>query len=397
MNSFFSNVALAPSDPILGLTESYKADTRTQKVNLGVGVYFDENGKIPLLSCVQKAEAALIAHKSPRAYQAIHGQPEHHKQIQKLIFGDNHPILSSETLLTAQSIAGTGALKLGADLLKHHVGIQEIYLPNPSWENHRAIFETAGLKVNQYHYYDPKTRQIDFDALMDSLKKIPPSSVVLLHVCCHNPTGADLSMEQWQNCLSLIQQCGHLPFFDMAYQGFAQGIAEDTAPLRFFANQGYPCLIASSFSKTLSLYGERIGALTLIQSTATEAKNVLSQLKRVIRTNYSNPPIYPAKIVTEILSSPSLRALWDEELAFMRNRIKEMRAALVKKLSESNLSFDFINQQNGMFSYTGLTPTQVEKLRQDFGIYAVSTGRINVAALNAANVDYVADAISKVS
>ncbi|WP_028456346.1 amino acid aminotransferase [Chitinilyticum litopenaei] len=396
--SIFAAVEMAPRDPILGLNEAYNADTRTTKVNLGVGVYYNDEGKIPLLAAVKAAEAARLAAQPPRGYQAIEGNPAYNSGVQNLLFGAGSDIIAAGRVITAQALGGTGALKIGADFLQRLNPNATVYISNPSWENHRALFEAAGFKVEDYPYYDASTRGVDFAGMKAKLLSLQPGSVIVLHACCHNPTGADMTDAQWGEVVEACRERGLVPFLDMAYQGFADGIAEDSVAVNAFAASGLQFFISSSFSKSFSLYGERVGALSIITASKEESGRVLSQLKRVIRTNYSNPPIHGGAVVAAVLGSAELRAQWEDELAGMRVRIREMRAGLVAKLQERGVAqdFSFVIQQRGMFSYTGLTAEQVEKLRAEYGIYAVSTGRICLAALNSKNIDYVADSIAKV-
>lgn len=375
--SLFGAIDMAPRDPILGITEAFNADTNPAKINLGVGVYYDDNGKVPLLQCVQQAEAKLMEQQAPRTYLPIDGLAAYDKAV--------------------QAIGGTGALKLGADFLKRFSPDSEVFISDPSWENHRALFESAGFVVNNYTYYDATTHGVDFDGLLASLRKMDAGSIVVLHACCHNPTGADLTQEQWGQVIAAVTEGGLLPFLDMAYQGFGAGIAEDGAVVRRFVEAGGPLLVSNSFSKSFSLYGERVGALSVVASSSEEAARLLSQLKRVVRTNYSNPPMHGGKVVATVLSTPELRQLWEDELAGMRVRIKAMREELVTKLAAKapGRDFGFVRKQVGMFSYSGLTKEQVGKLREE-SIYAVDTGRICVAALNSKNIDLVVDAIAKV-
>ena len=395
--SLFGAIDMAPRDPILGITEAFNADTNPAKINLGVGVYYDDNGKVPLLDCVQKAEAKLIEQLAPRTYLPIDGLAAYDKAVQELVFGADSPIIQDKRAITVQALGGTGALKLGADFLKRFSPDSEVFISDPSWENHRALFESAGFIVNSYTYYDPATHGVDFDGMLASLNAMPRGSVVVLHACCHNPTGADLTADQWTQVIEAVVAGGLVPFLDMAYQGFGAGIAEDGAVVRRFAEAGGALLVSNSFSKSFSLYGERVGALSVVAASAEEAARVLSQLKRVVRTNYSNPPIHGGKVVATVLATPELRQKWEDELAGMRVRIKEMRDALVKKLAEKapGHDFEFVREQVGMFSYSGLTKEQVAKLREQ-SIYAVDTGRICVAALNSKNIDLVVDAIAKV-
>ncbi len=399
MKSLFESVELAPRDPIFGLNEQFNADTRESKVNLGVGVYSDDDGRLPLLEAVHKAEVALVQSAAARGYLPIEGIPGYNRGAQTLLFGEGSPLIASGRVLTAQALGGTGALKLGADFLKRLLPDSDIVISDPSWENHRALFERAGFQVNTYTYYDAATNGLNFEGMLASLNALPGQTIVLLHACCHNPTGIDPTLEQWREIAKVIQQRNLVPFFDIAYQGFGEGLEQDAAAIRLFAEMDMTMFISSSFSKSFSLYGERVGALTLVTSTAEESNRVLSQLTRVIRTNYSNPPTHGAKVVAEILSNPELFALWENELAGMRDRIRNMREQLVAKLKENGVSrdFGFILDQRGMFSYSGLSAAQVDRLREEFGIYAVSTGRICVAALNSGNIDYVAKAIAAVA
>ncbi len=396
--SLFASVEMAPRDPILGLNEAFAADTRTTKVNLGVGVYFTDEGKIPVLRAVAEAERQRLAQSAPRGYLPIEGLAAYDSAVQKLLFGADSPIIAEGRALTAQGLGGTGALKIGADFLKRLVPDATVAISNPSWENHRALFESAGFPVVNYPYYDAKTQGIDFAAMLDFLGKLPARSIVVLHACCHNPTGADLSAEQWKQVVEVVAARGLIPFLDMAYQGFAEGIEPDGAAVKLFAASGLSFFVSSSFSKSFSLYGERVGALTIVDASKEESSRVMSQLKRVIRTNYSNPPTHGGTVVATVLNNPELRAMWETELGEMRERIKLMRATLVDKLKAAGAKrdFSFVLKQRGMFSYTGLSAEQVQRLQSEFGIYAVATGRICVAALNTKNVDYVAKAIAQV-
>ncbi|BBB61245.1 aminotransferase [Undibacterium sp. KW1] len=387
-----------PRDPILGITEAFNADQNPAKVNLGVGVYYDDNGKVPLLECVKKAEAILMEKFAPRTYLPIEGLAAYDKAVQELVFGADSDVVKEKRAITAQAIGGTGALKLGADFLQRFTPNSEVWISDPSWENHRALFESAGFKVNAYPYYDAATRGVNFAGMLDALKSMPEGSIVLLHACCHNPTGADLTDEQWTDVIAVVTQRNLIPFLDMAYQGFGDGIEADGKVVRRFAEAGGALFVSNSFSKSFSLYGERVGALSIAASSAEEAARIMSQLKRVIRTNYSNPPTHGGQVVATVLATPELRQLWEEELAGMRVRIREMRNAFVSKLKEQapGHDFDFVVQQRGMFSYSGLTKEQVGKLRENNSIYAVDTGRICVAALNNKNINNVIEAITKV-
>ena len=394
----FSAIEMAPRDPILGITEGFNADKNPAKVNLGVGVYYDDNGKVPLLECVRKAEAILMEKLAPRTYLPIEGLAAYDKAVQELVFGADSAVVQEKRAVTVQAIGGTGALKIGADFLKRFSPDSQVWISDPSWENHRALFESAGFVVNNYPYYDAATRGVNFAGMLDALKTMPSGSIVLLHACCHNPTGADLTDDQWTEVIQVVSQRGLVPFLDMAYQGFGDGIESDGKVVRRFAEAGGALFVSNSFSKSFSLYGERVGALSIAAATAEEASRVLSQLKRVVRTNYSNPPTHGGQVVATVLATPELRTLWEQELAGMRVRIREMRQLFVQQLKEKApaFDFDFVIKQRGMFSYSGLTKAQVETLRDDNSIYAVDTGRICVAALNSKNINTVIDAIAKV-
>jgi aromatic-amino-acid transaminase len=394
----FAAVEMAPRDPILGLTEAFNADSRTAKVNLGVGVYYDDNGKLPLLAAVKAAEKARIEAQPARGYQPIDGNPAYNQSVRDLLFGAGSELASNGAVVTIQALGGTGALKVGADYLKQLLPQTTLFISDPSWENHRALFGAAGFPIETYPYYDPVTRGVDFAAMKQKLAALPPQSIVLLHACCHNPTGADISDGQWREIAAICEGKRLVPFLDMAYQGFADGIEQDTAAVRAFAACGVQFFVSSSFSKNFSLYGERVGALSIVTASKEEAARVASQVKRVIRTNYSNPPTHGGAIVAAVLASPELRRLWEDELAGMRERIRAMRAGFVEALKAEGVKqdFSFIARQRGMFSFTGLNKEQVERLKSEFGIYAVSSGRINVAALNSKNLPVVAKAIAAV-
>lgn len=396
--SVLSTIELAPRDPILGVTEAFNADQNPRKVNLGVGVYVDDNGKVPLLECVKRAERQITEKQSPRSYLPIDGLAAYDREAQKLLFGDGD-IVRDGRAVTVQALGGTGGLKVGADFLRKFSPYAEVWISDPSWENHRALFEAAGFKVNGYPYYDAATHGLAFERMVAELERIPTGSIVVLHACCHNPTGVDPTPEQWQRILELVRSRALVPFLDLAYQGFGDGLEQDGEVVRRFAAAEGPLFVSSSFSKSFSLYGERVGALTVVASSREEAGRVLSQLKRVVRANYSNPPVHGGEIVANILATPELRSTWEAELAQMRDRIKSMRQALVERLRARlpNRNFDFVLRQRGMFSYSGLTKEQVQRLRDDHAVYAIDTGRICVAALNSRNIDYVADAISKVA
>ncbi|MEA9657726.1 amino acid aminotransferase [Xanthomonas campestris] len=397
--SFFANVEQVPGDPILGLTEAYNADSRPNKVNLGVGIYYDENGRIPLLRAVQKIEQQLALDAKPRGYLPIDGLAAYDKATQELLFGAESALVASGRVATSQTVGGSGALRVGADLLKKLLPTSTIAISNPSWENHRAVFGAAGFEVVDYTYFDAASHGLNFDGMLADLAKLEPGTVVLLHACCHNPTGADLSREQWKQLAGLLKERNLFPFVDIAYQGFDKGIEADAYAVRLLAAEGIDTyVVASSYSKSFSLYGERVGALSVVSATAAEAKAVQSQVKRIIRTIYSSPSTHGAALVAGVLTSPELRDVWEQELTEMRERIHALRACLVAKLAALGApEFEFIQRQAGMFSYSGLTKSQVDRLRDEFAIYAVGTGRICVAALSQRNLDYVAQAVATVS
>jgi aromatic-amino-acid transaminase len=396
--TLFSAVELAPRDPILGLNEAFNADTRPHKVNLGVGVYTNDAGKVPLLRAVAEAEKVRTAAALPRGYLPIDGLANYDQAVQSLLLGADSALIKAGRVITAQALGGTGALKIGADFLKRLNPSAKVAISDPSWENHRALFEGAGFEVVNYPYYDAPTHGVAFDAMIAAFESYPAGTIVVLHACCHNPTGVDLTTAQWKKIVETVAARGLVPFLDIAYQGFGDGIDADAAAVHLFAEAGLSAFISSSFSKSFSLYGERIGALSIITQDADETKRVLSQLKRVIRTNYSNPPTHGGAIVAAILTDATLRAEWESELGEMRERIRTMRADLVAKLKAAGTSrdFGFVSDQRGMFSYSGLSAAQVDRLREEFAIYAVSTGRICVAALNTRNIDVVANAIAAV-
>ena len=399
MPSLFSAVEMAPRDPILGLNEQFIADANPAKVNLGVGVYFDETGKLPLLKCVQAAEAIMMETPRARGYLPIDGIAAYDKAVQGLVFGADSEAVKAGRVATIQGLGGTGGLKVGADFLKRLSPGAQVLISDPSWENHRALFESAGFSVGQYPYYDAASRGLNFDAMLAALQQASAGTIVVLHACCHNPTGCDLLPAQWAQVVATLKARNLTPFLDMAYQGFGEGIAEDGAVVGMLMAAGLEFLVATSFSKSFSLYGERVGALSVVCPSKEEAGRVLSQLKRVIRSNYSNPPTHGAQVVATVLTTPALRTVWEEELAGMRARIKQMRSALREKLQASGLKqdFGFITQQKGMFSYTGLSKDQMQRLRDEFGVYGVDSGRICVAALNGKNIDAVVRAIAQVA
>ncbi len=396
--SVFAAVQMAPRDPILGVTETFNADTNPSKVNLGVGVYTDDTGKVPLLDCVRRAEQQLVASALPRSYLPIDGLPAYDRAVQALVLGADSPAIAQKRAVTVQALGGTGGLKVGADFLRRIAPEAQVWISDPSWENHRALFENAGFTVNTYPYYHAATHGLDFDAMLAALEGMPAGSIVVLHACCHNPTGVDLSPSQWNTVIATVARRSLIPFLDLAYQGFGDGIDPDASAVRAFVSAGGPLFISNSFSKSFSLYGERVGALTVVGDSTEEAARLLSQLKRIVRTNYSNPPTHGGKVVSTVLESLELRALWEQELAGMRDRIRAMRSTLVERLRAKvpGADYGFVEKQRGMFSYSGLTKAQVQRLREEFSVYAIDTGRICVAALNTRNVDHVANAIAAV-
>jgi aromatic-amino-acid transaminase len=390
---------MAPGDPILGLTEAYLADPRPHKVNLGVGIYVDEQGRIPLLRAVREVEQALAAEAKPRGYLPIDGLPAYDALTQQLLFGSDSPLLAAGRVVTAQTVGGSGALRVGADLLKKVLPKARIAISSPSWENHRVVFSNAGFEIVDYRYYDATTHGLDFAGMLEDLGRLEPGTVVLLHACCHNPTGVDLDAGQWQQVVDLVKARDLLPFVDIAYQGFDEGIDADATAIRLFAASGIAAfVVASSYSKSFSLYGERVGALSMVGADRDEAARLRAKIKQTIRANYSSPATHGGALVAGVLGSAELRAMWEAELAQMRERIHAMRAGMVEKLAAHGApQFGFIQQQAGMFSYSGLSRAQVDRLREEYGIYALGTGRICVAALNRGNLEMVAAAVAAVS
>jgi len=396
--SLFSAVEMAPRDPILGLNEQFNADTNPKKVNLGVGVYFDDNGKLPLLQCVQAAEQKMMAKPTARGYLPIDGIVAYDNAVKALVFGADSEPVKNGRVATVQAIGGTGGLKIGADFLKKLSPNAKVLISDPSWENHRALFTNAGFEVGTYAYYDAEKRGVNFGGMLASLKAAAPGTIVVLHACCHNPTGYDITAAEWDQVIEVLKAGKLTPFLDMAYQGFGHGIAEDGAVIGKFVASGMNFFVSTSFSKSFSLYGERVGGLSVLCQDKEEAGRVLSQLKIVIRTNYSNPPTHGGAVVAAVLSDPELRALWEKELGEMRVRIKAMRQKLVDGLKAAGVKQDmsFITSQIGMFSYSGLSKDQMVRLRNEFGVYGTDTGRMCVAALNSQNIDYVCASIAKV-
>lgn len=396
--SLFTAVEMAPRDPILGLNEQFNADANPAKVNLGVGVYYDDNGKLPLLACVQAAEKAMMVSPKARGYLPIDGIAAYDAAVKGLVFGADSEPVKSGRVATIQAIGGTGGLKVGADFLKRLNPNATVLISDPSWENHRALFTNAGFAVDTYPYYDAAARGVNFDGMLDALSAAAAGTVIVLHACCHNPTGYDITPAQWDRVVAVVKAKNLVPFLDMAYQGFGHGIAEDGAVIAKFVDAGLSFFVSTSFSKSFSLYGERVGALSVLCDNKAEADRVLSQLKIVIRTNYSNPPTHGGAVVAAVLNDPELRALWEKELGEMRVRIKAMRQKLVDGLKAAGVTqnMDFITTQIGMFSYSGLSKDQMVRLRNEFGVYGTDTGRMCVAALNSKNIDHVCASIAQV-
>ncbi|MTD40511.1 aminotransferase class I/II-fold pyridoxal phosphate-dependent enzyme [Erwinia sp. CPCC 100877] len=391
----FENITAAPADPILGLAELFRADDRPNKINLGIGVYKDETGKTPILTSVKKAEHYLLENETTKNYLGIDGIPEFGRCTQELLFGKGSAIIDAKRARTAQTPGGTGALRVAADFLAKNTSVKRVWVSNPSWPNHKGVFSSAGLEVCEYAYYDAQNHTLDFNGLLTSLQNAEKGDVVLFHGCCHNPTGIDPTLEQWEQLAKLSQEKGWLPLFDFAYQGFARGLEEDAEGLRAFADLHQELIVASSYSKNFGLYNERVGACTLVAADSDQADRAFSQMKACIRANYSNPPAHGASVVATILSSDVLRAIWEQELTDMRQRIQRMRQLFVNTLQEkgANRDFSFITRQNGMFSFSGLTKDQVQRLREEFAIYAVASGRVNVAGMTPDNMAPLCEAI----
>ena len=396
--SMFNAVEMAPRDPILGINEAFAADTNPKKVNLGVGVYYDDNGKLPLLQCVQAAEKLMMDSPKPRGYLPIDGIAAYDSAVKSLVFGADSEPVKSGRIATAQGIGGTGGLKIGADFLKKLSPNATVLISDPSWENHRALFSQAGFDVQSHPYYDAATRGVNFEGMLAALNTAAAGTIVVLHACCHNPTGYDITPAQWDQVIAVVKARDLTPFLDMAYQGFGHGIVEDGAAVAKFVAAGLSFFVSTSFSKSFSLYGERVGALSVLCASKEEADRVLSQLKLVIRTNYSNPQIHGGTVVATVLNTPALRAQWEGELTEMRLRIKAMRQKLVDGLKAAGVKQDmsFITDQIGMFSYSGLSKDQMQRLRSEFGVYGTDAGRMCVAALNSKNIDYVCASIARV-
>jgi aromatic-amino-acid transaminase len=395
---FFGHLDPYPGDPILSLNEAFQQDPRAHKVNLSIGIYFDDAGHIPVLECTHRAETLMLAERRPKPYLPIEGSPGMRRAVQSLLFGEHSRAVAEGRVVTLQTVGSSGGLKVGADFIRHWLPASQVWVSDPTWDNHRAMFEGAGVQVNTYPYYDAATGALAFDALHDRLATLSERSVVLLHACCHNPTGVDLSREQWRALVPVLRERRLLPYLDLAYQGYGEGIAEDAFAVRLLADEGLSFFVASSFSKSMSLYGERAGALSLVCADRAEAELALGQLQATVRRNYSSPAIHAAGIVERVLSDPGLRRDWETDVAGMRERIATMRRRLHALLSQSRPGRDFgyFLSQRGMFSYTGLSAAQVDRLREEHAVYLVRSGRICVAGLNSGNVERTATAFAAV-
>ncbi len=394
----FQHVDAYAGDPILSLNEAFQKDPRAGKINLSIGIYFDNDGRIPMMDSVRKAELAVVESAGARPYLPMEGLASFRSEVQALLFGRDADVLKAGRVATIQSVGSSGGLKVGADFIKRYFPESAIYVSDPTWDNHRAVFEGSGIAVKTYPYYDPVSGGVRFNELLEAVQAMPAKSVVLLHACCHNPTGVDLTPVQWDTLIPLLKQRELLPFLDIAYQGYGDGLEQDAFAIRAMADAGLPFFVANSFSKNMSLYGERCGGLSVVCPDAQQATHVLGQLKATIRRNYSNPPMHGGQLVAKVLGDPALRALWEGEVEEMRERILAMRNALHQTLSAKlpGRNFDYFLHQRGMFSYTGLTPAQVDRLKDEFGVYLVRSGRMCVAGLNTKNVEAVANAMAAV-
>jgi len=394
----FHHVEPYAGDPILTLNEAFGKDPRTDKINLSIGIYFDDAGKIPMLPSVRAAELKVVAEAGARPYLPMEGAANFRTAVQYLLFGAEHAALKSGRVVTIQSVGSSGGLKVGADFIKRYFPDATVLVSDPTWDNHRAVFEGSGLKVDSYPYYDANTGGLRYDAMLSALSKAEKHSVVLLHACCHNPTGVDLTNQQWQQLLPILKERELIPFLDLAYQGYGSSISEDAYAIRLFADTDISFLVANSFSKSMSLYGERCGALTIVCPDSAQAVNVLGQLKANVRRNYSNPPMHGGQIVARVLTDPDLRAMWEAEVVAMRDRILAMRRRLFDVISAKipDRDFSYFLTQRGMFSYTGLSPEQCDRLKQEFGVYILRSGRMCIAGLNSGNVEATAKAMAAV-
>ena len=394
----FAHVEAYAGDPILTLVETFNKDSRSPKVNLGIGLYYDEEGRIPLLPSVQKAEARRVAEAGPRSYQPMEGAANYRTAVQQLLWGAGHEAVQAGRIATIQTIGGSGALKIGGDLLKRYFPNVDVWVSNPTWDNHRAMFEGAGFTVHDYPYYDAATGGVKFDDMIACFSQLPAKTIVLLHPCCHNPTGVDLDKDQWRKVIEVVKARDLLPFMDIAYQGFGDSLDDDAFAIRAMTEAGVSFVVSNSFSKNLSFYGERCGGLSVVCGTAEEAGRVLGQMKATVRRNYSSPPTHGGQVTAIVMNDAALRAEWEGEVTEMRVRIKAMRQKLYEVLSAKvpGRDFSYFIKQRGMFSYTGLSPEQVDRLREEFAVYLVRSGRMCVAGLNSRNVEYVADAMAEV-
>ncbi|MBX3637728.1 MAG: aspartate/tyrosine/aromatic aminotransferase [Rubrivivax sp.] len=398
MSSFFAHLEPYGGDPILSLNEAFQKDPRPHKVNLSIGIYFDDAGRIPVLECVHRAETLMLVDRTPKPYLPIEGSPGMRRAVQALLFGEGSRALAEDRVVTLQTVGSSGGLKVGADFVRRWLPGSAVWVSDPSWDNHRAMFEGAGLDVHRYPYYDSATGALAFDAMCEALRALPRRSLVLLHACCHNPTGVDLSTDQWRTLLPLLRERELLPFLDLAYQGYGDGIEQDAFAVRLLADAGLSFFVANSFSKSMSLYGERAGALSLVCADRAEAELVLGQLQATVRRNYSSPAAHAAGIVERVLTDPGMRRAWEDDVAAMRERIATMRRRLHALLSEAHPTRDFgyFLSQRGMFSYTGLSAAQVDRLRDEHAVYLVRSGRMCVAGLNSGNVERTATAFAAV-
>lgn len=394
----FQHVEAYPGDPILSLNEAFGKDPRTNKINLSIGIYFDDAGKIPMLPSVRAAEHKVVADAGARPYLPMEGAANFRTAVQELLFGADSAAVKAGRVVTIQAVGSSGGLKVGGDFIKRYFPTSTMLVSDPTWDNHKAVFEGCGLTVKTYPYYDAATGGLRFDAMIEALKAAEKKSIVLLHACCHNPTGVDLTQEQWQQLVPVLKERELIAFLDLAYQGYGDGIVEDAYAVRLLAEQGLSFFVANSFSKSMSLYGERCGALSVVCPDAAQAVNVLGQMKATIRRNYSNPPLHGGQLVARVLSDLELRPMWEAEVVAMRDRIQLMRRKLHDVLSAKlpGRDFSYFLTQRGMFSYTGLTAEQCDRLKEEFGVYLVRSGRMCIAGLNTGNVEATASAIAAV-
>ncbi|MFZ6772983.1 aromatic amino acid transaminase [Undibacterium sp. SXout7W] len=394
----FQHVEAYPGDPILSLNEAFGKDPRPNKINLSIGIYFDDAGKIPMLPSVRAAELKVVAEAGARPYLPMEGAANFRTAVQHLLFGADHVAVKEGRVVTLQMVGSSGGLKVGGDFIKRYFPASTMLVSDPTWDNHRAVFEGSGITVKTYPYYDAATGGLRFDAMLEALKAAEKKSIVLLHACCHNPTGVDLTKEQWQALVPVLKERELIPFLDLAYQGYGDGIEEDAYAVRLLATEGLSFFVANSFSKSMSLYGERCGALSVVCPDAAQAVNVLGQMKATIRRNYSNPPMHGGQLVARVLSDSELRPMWEAEVVAMRDRIQAMRRQLHDVLSAKlpGRDFSYFLTQRGMFSYTGLTAEQCDRLKEEFGVYLVRSGRMCIAGLNSGNVEATANAIAAV-